>query len=54
MPKSDAISGVNKSTALKSILISVGIMVFLFVLVFIGWVTLIICQKKGLFFYSDK
>ena len=50
---SDAISGINKSTAGKSIGIAIGVMAALIILVLIGWAISILCKKKGIF-YSDK
>ena len=50
---SDAISGINKSTAGKSIGIAIGVMVLLVILVLVCWAVSILCKKKGLF-YSDK
>lgn len=50
---SDAISGINKSTAGKSIGIAVGVMASLVISVLICWGISILCKKKGIF-YSDK
>ena len=50
---SDVITGINKSTAGKSIGIAVGVMASLVIVVLICWATSLVCKKKGIF-YSDK
>lgn len=54
VPALDTIRGVKKSTAGKAIGISIGVIVFLLLLVFGGWAILLICQKKPGLFYTDK